>query len=278
MNERILKIILACLLSLIIIALTIFLIFALNNENINFATWGFNSKTELIKTENHNYGDIYYVKVNTKSADIKIVPTDKNEITVNVYGEKNQNVNVEVTNGILNVEYFSKFLCFGFCNMDSYVEIMLPNEFSPENLDINTVSGDIFVGDTATQNMDVKSVSGDISVGNSDILNVSTTSGDIKVTKAKDLKVKSVSGDLRIDSVTNSLVAQTTSGDVDINSLMINADSNIKSTSGDIEIDMINDIYVETSTVSGDVRIKNNNRLANIVLSIYTTSGDIKIN
>ena len=38
-----------------------------------------------------------------------------------------------------------------------------------------------------------------------------------------------------------------------------------------------NDIYIETETNSGDEDVKNNNRMAEIVLKITTTSGNIKI-
>ena len=38
-----------------------------------------------------------------------------------------------------------------------------------------------------------------------------------------------------------------------------------------------NDIYIETETNAGDEDVKNNNRMAEIVLKITTTSGNIKI-
>ena len=38
-----------------------------------------------------------------------------------------------------------------------------------------------------------------------------------------------------------------------------------------------NDIYIETETNSGDEDVKNNNRMAEIVLKITTTPGNIKI-
>ena len=39
-----------------------------------------------------------------------------------------------------------------------------------------------------------------------------------------------------------------------------------------------NDIYVETETNSGDAEVINNNRMAEIVLKITTTSGNINVN
>ena len=38
-----------------------------------------------------------------------------------------------------------------------------------------------------------------------------------------------------------------------------------------------NDIYIETETNSGDEEVKNNNRMAEIVLKITTTSGNIRV-
>lgn len=277
MNNRVLKITLASILVLIIISLTTFLVLALMNKNMSFGSWGFNAKTELIKTENHNYGDIYNIKVDTKSSDVKIIPTDNNQITVNVYGQKDQKVNVFLEKGILNVEYYNEFLCFGFCNMDSYIEIKIPKGYV-DDLVVNTVSGDIYVGDNAMENIKLKSVSGDISIENSNKINVTSTSGNVKVMKAEDLVIKTVSGDLKINTVSKSLSAETTSGEVEVERLEINSDSDIKTVSGDVEIGSINNIYVDTSTLSGDVKIKNNNRLADIVLSIHTTSGDIEVN
>ena len=45
----------------------------------------------------------------------------------------------------------------------------------------------------------------------------------------------------------------------------------------DVEIKNKNDIYIETETGSGDAHVKNNNRMAEIVLKITTTSGSIRV-
>ena len=67
------------------------------------------------------------------------------------------------------------------------------------------------------------------------------------------------------------------SGNIIVDIINITENSSIKANSGNVVINNKNDIYVETETNSGDEDVKNNNRMAEIVLKITTTSGSIRV-
>ena len=67
-------------------------------------------------------------------------------------------------------------------------------------------------------------------------------------------------------------------GDIEIDNVSLTENAKIKTTSGDVEIDKINNIYIDATTTSGKVDIKNNDRKADYELKIKTTSGDISVN
>ena len=54
----------------------------------------------------------------------------------------------------------------------------------------------------------------------------------------------------------------------------MNEDSTLEATSGNIEANLEKEVFIDAPTRSGDIDINNTN--ANLVLTITTTSGDIK--
>ena len=160
------------------------------------------------------------------------------------------------------------------------------------NGNFKTSSGDITVGNGNEITLQVSSgkikagnfnkllaeaSSGDIEVGNIGEGTIKTSSGKIIVNEVKRLEAEASSGNIDISKINEYCNLKTSSGNIDIENVNIIENSFISAKSGSVDINSKNDIYIETETNSGDADIKNNNRMAEIVLKITTTSGNIKV-
>lgn len=137
-------------------------------------------------------------------------------------------------------------------------------------------SGNIKAGDF--NKLSAEASSGNVEIGTIGEGTIKTSSGEIDIISADRIKAEASSGDINVETIENYCELKTSSGNIDINSLNITENSNINAKSGNVRINGKNDIYVETETNSGDVNIDNNNRMAEIVLKITTTSGNIRVN
>ena len=158
---------------------------------------------------------------------------------------------------------------------------------------IESSSGDILIGNG--NEVTLKASSGSIKAGNFNKLSAEASSGDIEVgtisedatiktasgkitlDRANKLKAEASSGDIKINSIENHCEISSISGNIIVDTINITENSSIKANSGNVVINNKNDIYVETETNSGDEDVKNNNRMAEIVLKITTTSGSIRV-
>ena len=137
-------------------------------------------------------------------------------------------------------------------------------------------SGSIKAGDF--NKLSAEASSGDIEVGTiSEDATIKTASGKITLDRANKLKTEASSGDIKINSIENHCEISSTSGNIIVDRINITENSSIKANSGNVVINNKNDIYVETETNSGDEDVKNNNRMAEIVLKITTISGSIRV-
>ena len=137
-------------------------------------------------------------------------------------------------------------------------------------------SGSIKAGDF--NKLSAEASSGDIEVGTiSEDATIKTASGKITLDRANKLKAEASSGDIKINSIENHCEISSISGNIIVDTINITENSSIKANSGNVVINNKNDIYVETETNSGDEDVKNNNRMAEIVLKITTTSGSIRV-
>lgn len=198
------------------------------------------------------------ITINTKSADIKIKESNDDLIHVELYGKNDDDYTVEENDNIKISENKKNIFCLGFCSYKKHITIYLPNNYISE-IDLKTISGDV----TVEKELFTKT-------------NINTTSGDIKLKRNNEIKINTVSGDIELEYATKIEIG-TTSGDVLIDTLNLENNSFINTVSGDININKTNNIYINTHTVSGDVRIEKNIKDANSELKINTTSGDIYI-
>lgn len=276
MNKGI-TITLISLLSLLVITLIVGLVLLINNNytfkfnNLNF---GLGSKTTLIYdeniTENFNKIDIY-----SKSLDFKFVKSTDSTTNVKVYDDKKNTVSVNVENNTLKINSDNDNVCI-FCFYSKRQAIIsLPEKMY--DLVLETTSGDIY-SEINFNKVDLNTRSGDFELNNIKEGTIKVTSGDIEINEADDLIINATSGDIQINKINKHLDIETTSGDIDINNLNLTKNSNIKVTSGDVTIlNASNNIYYNTSVISGDVKVNNNNRHANVELTINTKSGDITV-
>ena len=99
-------------------------------------------------------------------------------------------------------------------------------------------------------------------------LKIEANCGDIQLGKIKNLDAKCEYGDIRIAEIFNRCVIESSCGDIKIEQVALQENSVIKSNYGDVKIAKINDIYVDAKVNLGDTKIVENNRHAEIILSI----------
>lgn len=124
----------------------------------------------------------------------------------------------------------------------------------------------------------LSSSSGNIKTGELGEATVKATSGSITIQKAKKLVSSVSSGNIQVDDIEGFCQIESTSGRIKIDNCFINEDSVLSAKSGNIEVNHKNDVYVETKTSSGNVKVERNNRKAEIQLMVQTTSGNIRVN
>lgn len=108
--------------------------------------------------------------------------------------------------------------------------------FNCNNIKINTVSGDINIGDIkANENALIEAVSGDIEIKNLKAQNVKIdeVSGDVTITNidCNNIKMNSVSGDMDITGKSDNVKGNSISGDISFNNVkQNNLKDNLKNT------------------------------------------------
>ncbi len=177
-----------------------------------------------------------------------------------------------------------------------YCKSLFSGEIAPEQkslnieiphgveLEITSVSADIFSGGLDMKSIDISTVSGDATLTSAcaDDISVSSVSGDIFVSSAKisgKLKFESVSGDIRNDRAeAGSIKAVSVSGDVELGILDVTA-VDIDTTSGDIVLTLIGDIGIDLdfSTTSGEHSAESDYKTGTkrCTVKATTVSGDL---
>lgn len=300
MNKKLVYILIA-ILTFLILLLSTFMVVGIINRG--FSSKDFNT---LIKEKTYDLTEIKNLKLNLIS-DVKILVSDTNELKVVQYGNKKTDEFDDKVDSnsieILDETHFN-FTFFNF-RYGSRFEIYLPAEYA-NSIEIKTISGEIDFNDfnlnlkdlsvkstsgditfdstLNCEDMEFKTISGDVSVyeltGNK--ITIKTTSGDINTSMldAKEVAVNSISGEMNLGKIKGITTVKTTSGDIDIDELLILNDSEISTISGDVNIKMNkdNDCIIDKHTISGDSDISSN-KYGNheYDLKIKTTSGDIRV-
>lgn len=306
--EKTIKLLQICLLMFLLTILFGILMWGMNKEKFTF-----NTETKQVKNQTISLENIDQINFSTKINDVKIIPSNINELRVVQYSSKKTKEKNLFTykkqNNTLTIEDNYNEFCIGFCfNINARYEIYLPYTYT-KDLNISGISNDIVIeqGDIKLNNLSLKTTSGDIKINSNakaHSITLDTKSGEIKSShlKANNIKIQSISGDLNLETLiskdiymhtisgeievnnlTGKLDIKTTSGDIEIDHFTIKDNSKISSTSGDIEIKLNPDSHcnVIENSVSGDKKLPNNSSLVGqgtYKLEINTTSGDIEVN
>lgn len=290
----ILKIGCLSMLSIVLIAMMIFLIsggWSIKKIGKHITNSG---DYKLVFNETYDLNDIDLLNFQLKSADIEVKYGEDDEVLLEIYENDKSKVDVSLNNKILSVDFSkSRTFCIGFCYNYSKVILYLPKDYS-KKIDIVSASGDVSINNYKNADINVTTASGDVKVLGANNLDIDTASGEVEARNIINFNLKTISGDVESENVDNlngsttsgdidifrlntSIDFNSVSGDIDIEDVSINANSKITTVSGSVDIEGINLVYVNTSTTSGDVDVLRSDRKSDVELYIKTTSGDIEV-
>ncbi len=229
------------------------------------------------------------IEINSLSTDVEIIKTNSSEFKFELTGfyinnsyEDSPKLNLENNAGDIkvNIEYPKRKIVLGMARNKLNLKIFIPENY-PKNFKIKTASGEIFGRNLNFDNLEVLTISGDIYLDNttSSISKISSTSGNLNIylLNSQNLELFTISGNIYLDNSTPNKV-KTTSGNVYIKSV-IERNLNLISVSGDFKITSLenSNFKVEFNSVSGDFKGQGNND-GECLIFVKTTSGDLEVN
>lgn len=259
MSNRNLLIICIILLSIIAMALTVFLVLALTGNYKEFSIFK-NENSIAILDESFDEELVNNLELKSEAGDIKIEPSQDEKIKIVVYGDSEDNVDVSFNDGNLKVEVKQQRRVFNFGIHISNVSVYIPQSYS-KSLNVEANYGDIEIGSFENA-----------------IMNIQEDCGDINIASVKNAKVENCYGDIKIGTVTNKCEISNNCGSIKIQNLDIKENSTIESDLGDIKVEKTSDIFIDAKTDLGDTKVNQNNRYSEITLKCKNSCGDIKVN
>lgn len=271
-----LKIVSIILLSFIAISLGILMYILINNNyqfDSNFINiFGGDSNTLLDSKEYDEVGNIY---IDSNVADIYINNSSDNKVKVELYSDNAKNYNISLSDNDLKVELEENNKAMLF-NKNAKIILYVPSDYK-NKFEINNTTGDIEASAYENASFKINVTSGDVKIDKANILDITTKTGDINNNRVNVIKVECTTGDILLGKVDKSLNLKTTTGDIKIDEINLSLNSDIQTTTGDVTIYKKNNVYVETETKTGDVKVNNNDRFAEFTLQIKVITGDIKV-
>lgn len=247
------------ILLVIIVAILIAILCLGISGKISFMGFIRNKSRNIVYDEKYETEKIENIKIKSSAGDIKFQESDDEKIRVVVYGEKENQINVEQNGDTLKVESIQKSHIFGFNIRLNDIIIYLPKEYEKQ-IEIDSDLGDIEI----------------ISLENASI-KIEQNCGDINLGKIKNVEIDNDLGSTEIEEVLNSLNIKSNCGDIKINKVTLLENSKIENDLGDVKIGETNDVYIDANCDLGDKKIKNSNRQSEITLKIDVDCGDIKV-
>jgi DUF4097 and DUF4098 domain-containing protein YvlB len=272
-----------------VVGVMIFLFKGDYNFNFDFA---FGESKTLV--EEKEIVNIKKLNIEANRADVIIEPKEEQTfIKVELYSDHVEEY--EITEKEDEIKVVLKDENFvGFNTKGSRVKIYVPTVYDKDIKVVNK-TGDIKVGKLSKSNIDISLTTGDITINEAKDIIASLTTGDVEITSANKatitgttgdidvddiniIKVKLTTGDITLGDVNESLDLQSTTGDIEINTTNLTANSSIKSGTGDVKIRKTSNCYVDAKTKIGDTKVNNNDRKSDNVLTITSRVGDIRVN
>lgn len=149
-----------------------------------------------------------------------------------------------------------------------------------KELSLKSASGDVHAENMRADSIDYSTLSGTLEIERIQAgqCHIKSTSGDIEVGEStmNRVEIHSVSSDIELKEITGeTLYVKSTSGDVtlDVNVRKCHADSK----SGDIEAVLYGDVFMESTSTSGNIDIRLKNDGLGFVVKSRTVSGDMSV-
>ena len=290
-----LRITLITLLSILLIFVLGIMIF-LFKGNYEFSTFNFSfgeSKTLVEEKEIYN---IKKLNIEANRGDVLVESSEEyiNSIKVELYSDHAEEYEITEKDNEIKVVLKDKRIVTMFGSNGSRIKIYVPTTYDKDVVIINK-TGDINIGKLSNSNLNIKLTTGDIKVKEAKSIisslttgdvelnkvgkaDITATTGDIDINDANIVKVKLTTGDITLGDVNGSLDITSTTGDIEVDSANLTENSNIKSGTGDVEIKSTTNCYIEAKANIGDTKVNNNDRKSDIVLTITSRVGDIRVN
>ena len=200
------------------------------------------------------------IKINTISAEVNILETDTDELSVHLYGEyssKKGEIELEVRESGSGITVTVKYPNGGVTRMNMTLDVEIPAGYGGD-LGIHGVSSDVELEceDMSFGELTVSTVSGEIDLNtvSTSAVNASSTSGDLKgnIVSGK-LGFNGISSKVDVSGLTSGANIGTVSGNITL-AVEKYDDIKIDTTSGDVKIilEAEDDFYVNFDSVSGD--------------------------
>ena len=283
------------ILSIIAIALTGGFIFLLrsnfNWSSFNFSLGSYSEKLVAAET----YTSAEEINLDTKALDIHVEESSDENITVELYSDKDVDYNFSNENDIVNIKaHMNNYITFGFLNKSPRLVVKVPKEYAAK-FSIDSKVGDIHiaafeslrptikntVGDVKIQKVEEATIdvgTGDVKIEEVKVLNVKQGTGDTKINIVDSIEVNANTGDVKIQKVNNKMNITNGTGDIKIQEANITENSNVSTRTGDIKINSLTGAYVEADNKVGDIKVNNNDRHLELTCTVHTNTGDIRIN
>lgn len=205
------------------------------------------------------------ISIDTKVADVELVPTD-GEVKVVSYDHKKVSYDVKVENGELKIEisdsrrWYERIFNFGYSSKltvylpeshygmlaidQSTGDVDIPNNFTFDNVDISLSTGDVSLMASVLGNVKIDGSTGDVDVTNVTLgsLEIDISTGDVCIsglTCTSDVKIGVSTGDIDLAGVTcQNMTLNLSTGDTELSSVRCNNLSS-KANTGNIEMDNV---------------------------------------
>lgn len=250
-----------------------------NNEQEEIVTE--TEDNDVAFSEEFDYSIVKSINLKVDSANVFIeeVP-DWENFRVEILGvpgcEKKFDVNYE--GEALNI--LSNGFIDGFTNL--YIDVpeirvSVPKTYA-RDIFVDLTLGDVNVGELKDAHVSLKVDSGNAFVKAAQSLEADVECGDFTCENVTNAKVKAELGDIVIDYINSWCDLSAECGDIKVEDLFIDKNSNLKVEFGDIVVGKTNDIKIESKIDVGQTTINGSNPASPVTLTVLTDCGNVNIN